>query len=80
MLMLLWTAAILPAWDSEVNRYRNWTVYPLQPLILIVPVWHFLLVATQRPRLRFLLYAVIHVPIFLYLWMYCIIFITGEFL
>ncbi len=71
---VVWTAVI-----SRFTRYGdNWAAYPLVGLFIITLAVHIWMIAALRPRWPLVLYGVVHLPIQLYVFIYCSVIITKN--
>ena len=76
VLLLIWTLTTTP-FTSFGNR---WAVYPALAILPLTLVSHIALIVARRPRLPFLLYALVHMPIQVYVWQLCLILISKDWL
>lgn len=76
ILLVLWTLATAP-FTSFGNR---WAVYPALIVLSFTIFVHIALIVTRRPRSAFILYAVVHLCIQVYVWQLCLILLSKDWL
>ena len=73
-ILFLWTWIVSP-----YSKYGdNWAVVPAVLLFVAVIVWHVALIITQQERLALTAYAVAHVAVLFYPWIYCLMRISKD--
>jgi hypothetical protein len=72
--LFLWTWIVSPY--SEYGD--NWAVIPAIVLFFAVIVWHVALIITQQQRFFLAAYAVVHVALLFYPWIYCLMRISKD--
>jgi hypothetical protein len=73
LLLVAWTAM-----TYNYSKYGSWYVYPALIIPLPVLLGHVLLILTRTPRRPYVLYAVIHLLIFVPLWIGCLMLISKD--
>jgi hypothetical protein len=72
--LFLWTWVVSPY--SEYGD--NWAVVPAIILFIAVIGWHVGLIITQRQKFLLAAYAVAHVALLFYPWIYCLMRISKD--
>lgn len=75
-LLLVWTLTTAP-FTTFGNR---WAVYPAIAILPLTFLLHIVLIVAKRPRLPYILYAIVHMAIQAYLWQVCLILISKDWL
>ncbi len=65
---------------SPWQHRDTWAVYPVVFGVFAAALWHVALIATERPRLRSVAYAVWHLPLCYVVGLYCLGAVTGDWL
>lgn len=74
LLLIAWTVLISP-----YSKYGdNWAVYPAIAVLPIAIIWHIILIVSERPKVKFVSYAIIHLLLLSILWMVCIMKISKD--
>jgi hypothetical protein len=74
LLLILWTSVVSP-----YSHYGDkWAIYPPIALLLLAVVWHALLVMFLQPRWKYVIYAVMHLPVMVLVLAYCMMLISKD--
>jgi hypothetical protein len=63
-LMILWAQVCYRIGSSEA--YDWWRTYPLYAAVAVAVLWHAALLIVEKDRFDYLMYAIVHLPIFVY--------------
>lgn len=74
LLLISWTVVVSPY--SEYGD--NWAIYPVILIFLIIIALHCFLIFTEKAKINFILYAVIHIGISFIILMYCLMKISKD--
>jgi hypothetical protein len=72
MLLAWWALA------SDYSSYGSWHVYIAVAFLPLVLLWHLSLIVRNKPRMPFVKYALIHVVLFLPIWIWCLTFLSHD--
>jgi hypothetical protein len=73
--------AFLVVWTLAVYRftaYGDWEIYPAVAVFPLALLLHIVLVITQRPRMAFALYGLVHLLILAIIWLGCLMLISKD--
>jgi hypothetical protein len=70
--MISWAAVCFNIGSSEA--YDWWRSYPIFGAVVIAALWHLFLIGMERNRFDYMAYALVHLPVFIY-----VAFISGVY-
>lgn len=72
---VVWSALVAP-----YARYGDrWATLPVLTAFLVAVVWHLgLIIAAREARWRMVAYALVHLPVFFYIGLLCVLHITKD--
>ena len=74
LFLVLWTLSVSP-----YSKYGdNWAIYPAMLVLPAALLWHVALIWFQKPRLPLIVYAVIHLVLLFWIWVYCLMKISRD--
>lgn len=74
ILLIIWTILVSP-----YSKYGdNWAIYPAVIVLPFAVIWHVYLIFTQQPRSGFILYAIGHIALLFFIWIYCLMKISKD--
>jgi hypothetical protein len=73
LLLIAWTLLVY-----KHTRYGDWPIYPALAIFPIALLWHIALIAIQKPRSTFILYAVVHLALLAVVWVACLMLISKD--
>lgn len=74
LLLIIWTIIVFP-----YSKYGdNWAIYPAILIFLIIIGIHLFLIFTEKSKLNFIIYSVIHIGISSIILMYCLMKISKD--
>jgi hypothetical protein len=71
LLLIIWTLAVF-----KFSKYGDWLGYPALLTFPAAFLWHIVLIAVEKPKWLFVLYAVIHLLLLFGIWLGCLMLIT----
>jgi membrane protease YdiL (CAAX protease family) len=72
--LIMWTAAL-----AAISYLGHpWTVYPAVAVLPVTVLLHLALIFIKRPRGRFVIYALIHIPFQLFIWASCLMLLSSD--
>ena len=74
VVLILWTAAI--AAFSSLGH--SWAVYPAVAVLPVTVLLHLALIVMKRRRGRFVIYALIHIPLQAFIWAGCLMLLSKD--
>jgi hypothetical protein len=63
-LIILWAQACFRVGSSEA--YDWWRTYPIYAAVAVAVLWHTALLMVDKDRFHYLMYAIAHLPIFVF--------------
>lgn len=74
--MLIWATICLMLTKQEGDSW--WRTYPIMGALALAVVWHAALILTEKRRLTYVVYAVLHLPMFYALYVFAMILATRS--
>jgi hypothetical protein len=71
--LVAWTALV-----SGLSGFGTWHVYPALALAPVVIAYHVVLIVRGAPRRPMIVYALLHVALFVPLWLGCLMMISKD--
>jgi hypothetical protein len=73
LLLIVWTLVVY-----RHTKYGDWQIYPAVLVFPIALLCHILLIIIDKPKLIFVLYAVVHLIILALIWVGCLMLISKD--
>ena len=76
LLVLIWTACVF----KFTNYGDYWASYPVAAIFVGAVLLHLLIVIREKPRMKYVAYAALHIPFSFVLYILCLTLITKDYL
>jgi hypothetical protein len=63
---------------SPWQHRDSWAAYAILLGIPVIALWHLALIVTERPRAKYILYALGNLAFYVLIGFYCLFWVTGD--
>ena len=60
------------------RHYDSWPVYAILLGAFVTALWHLFLIVMEREKIAYFFYALLHMPLYVVVGVYCLSIVTGD--
>jgi hypothetical protein len=60
------------------QHYGSWMTYAIILGAFVTALWHLFLILIEREKIKYFLYALVNIPLYVVIGLYCLMIVTGD--